>query len=212
MPPTCPLRGQWAMGNGLCLYEASNRRFVRAMASEAKPYKALHTRPGLVRHALQSSALYARCPCLTKQSFVRHGQRAMGNGRSEQSSNAPCPIGARVTQSPYKGWSRHGDDDQPLCLVPRFGSLCHLWCHLWCQPYPNFPLVDAIKNAAYVKTYPAEKCANPTNRACTIDNATGLSFHLTRFASGVRSWAQARVSINSCQYPLHDIRNINPVA
>ena len=73
-------------------------------------------------------------------------------------------------------------------------------------------MVDAITNAAYVSIYPTEKCANPTNLACTIDNATGLSFHLMKLANGVLSWAQARVSNNSCQYPRQDIKNINPVA
>ncbi len=42
--------------------------------------------------------------------------------------------------------------------------------------YPNRPEVEAIKNAAYVKIYPTEKCAKPTKRACTIERATGLSF------------------------------------
>ena len=53
--------------------------------------------------------------------------------------------------------------------------------------YPNLPDVDAIKNAAYVGMYPAEKWAKPTTRACTIDKATGLSVQRARFANGVRS-------------------------
>lgn len=53
--------------------------------------------------------------------------------------------------------------------------------------YPNFPDVEANKKAAYVNTYPTEKCAKPTRRACTIDNATGLSRHITKLARGVFS-------------------------
>ena len=41
--------------------------------------------------------------------------------------------------------------------------------------------------------------AAPSKRPCTIDIATGLSFQRIRFARGVRSCAQTRVSINSCQ-------------
>ena len=65
--------------------------------------------------------------------------------------------------------------------------------------YPNFPDVDAITKAAYVKTNPTAKCVSPTRRACTIERATGLSFHFTKFASGVRSCAHTSVSISSCQ-------------
>jgi hypothetical protein len=65
--------------------------------------------------------------------------------------------------------------------------------------YPNLPDVEAIRKAAYVKIYPAEKCANPTSRAWTIESATGLSLQRTSCAKGVRSWAQASVSISSCQ-------------
>ena len=32
-----------------------------------------------------------------------------------------------------------------------------------------------------------------------IESATGLSLQRIKFASGVRSWAQTNVSINSCQ-------------
>ena len=78
--------------------------------------------------------------------------------------------------------------------------------------YPNFPDVDAITKAAYVKTNPTAKCVSPTRRACTIERATGLSFYFTKFASGVRSCAHTSVSISSCQYPRHEIRNMNPVA
>ena len=77
--------------------------------------------------------------------------------------------------------------------------------------YPNLPEVDAITKAAYVSTNPTEKCVSPTRRACTIERATGLSFHLTKFASGVRSCAHTSVSISSCQYPRHEIRNMNPL-
>nr|YP_001152182.1 ORF79b [Pinus koraiensis]ABP35425.1 ORF79b [Pinus koraiensis] len=45
-----------------------------------------------------------------------------------------------------------------------------------------------------------------------MERATGLSLHRTKLAKGVRSWAHARVSISSCQYPRQEIRNINPVA
>ena len=50
-----------------------------------------------------------------------------------------------------------------------------------------------------LKKKPTVKCAKPTRRACTIDNATGLSRQRTKFAKGVLSCAQTRVSINSCQ-------------
>ena len=36
------------------------------------------------------------------------------------------------------------------------------------------------------------KCARPTNRAWTIDNATGLSFQYTRLAIRVCSWAKPK--------------------
>ena len=53
--------------------------------------------------------------------------------------------------------------------------------------YANLPEVEAITNAAYVKIYPTAKCTKPTNRACTIERATGLSRQRIKLASGVRS-------------------------
>ena len=78
--------------------------------------------------------------------------------------------------------------------------------------YPNLPEVDAITNAPKVRMFPIVKWANPTSLAWTIESATGLSLQPTRLAIGVRWWAQTNVSINSCQYPHHDIKNMNPVA
>ena len=104
------------------------------------------------------------------------------------------------------------------CTVLHLNSWVHLHVgyviqtEIWVLIYPNLPEVDAITKAAYVRTNPTEKCVSPTRRACTIESATGLSFHFTKFASGVRSCAHTSVSISSCQYPRHEIRNMNPVA
>ena len=40
--------------------------------------------------------------------------------------------------------------------------------------YPNLPEVDAITNAPKVTKFPTVKWVKPTNRAWTIDSATGL--------------------------------------
>jgi len=45
-----------------------------------------------------------------------------------------------------------------------------------------------------------------------MERATGLSLHQIKLAKGVRSWAHAKVSINSYQYPRQEIKIINPVA
>ena len=65
--------------------------------------------------------------------------------------------------------------------------------------YANLPDVEAITKAANVRIKPTEKCTKPTNRACTIDNATGLSLQRIKLANGVLSCAQTKVSISSCQ-------------
>ena len=51
--------------------------------------------------------------------------------------------------------------------------------------YPNLPEVEAITKAPKVTKFPTVKWVKPTNRAWTIDNATGLSLHPTKLAIGV---------------------------
>nr|WP_269614137.1 hypothetical protein [Prochlorococcus marinus] len=48
--------------------------------------------------------------------------------------------------------------------------------------YPNLPEVDAITNAPKVTKFPTVKWVKPTNRAWTMDNATGLSLQPTKLA------------------------------
>ena len=56
-----------------------------------------------------------------------------------------------------------------------------LW-ELFIKSYPNLPEVDAITNAPKVTKFPPVKWVKPTNRAWTIDNATGLSLQPTKLA------------------------------